>query len=207
MKLLKSFLLRSYDMISYYGLGEVESHDDRDFVILLNRYIVLCFVIIIFHSFSNIIFLGLTKDSVFLFVFSMILLFCWFSFSNIIRKGYFISAVLVILTAVVTYYSSFCGVESGMYLFYFPLLSCLPVFFSFKKDKISAVFIFVLIIVSLYVSAFTNFTLVEKNPFLGTYAHQLLIINISSILLLVAVNFFLLLKKELIIFLFCTGIL
>lgn len=196
MRILTDFLQRLYEFVSYYGLQEDDSLDGKDSTILLNRYVVLSVVILIIHCICNIVFFGITKDSIILFLVSLSLLLVRFLLTTNINRKYFISSFVIILTAVVTYYSSFCGVESGMYLFYFPLLSCLPVFFNLNKNKFLSGFLFILIISSLYVSAITNFTVVERNPLLGSYGYHLLILNISSILLLLAVNIFFLLEKR-----------
>nr|WP_314498765.1 hypothetical protein [uncultured Chryseobacterium sp.] len=196
MRFLIAFLQRLYELISYYGIRENDSQDAKDSVILLNRYVVICVLILVSHSICNFFFFGITTDSLFLVSVSSSLFLVRFLLTTNIERRYFISVYLTILTGVVTYYSSFCGLESGMYLFYFPLLSCLPVLFSFKKDKFLLGFFFILIIVSLYASAIGNFTIVERDLSLGNYCHKLLLLNITCILLLMTVNLFFILEKK-----------
>ncbi len=196
MKFLNLRLRRLYEVISYYGLDDDESQNKKDFIILLNRYVVICFLIFVSHSLCNLLFLGITKDSILLFFFSILLFFARFLLNNNVKNRFLISCALVILTCIVTYYSSFCGVESGMYLFYFPLISSLPVFFGFKKDRFLMIFLFIFMLLSFYLSAFTNFTVVQRNPFLGDYDNTLLLLNITGILLLLAVNLFFIYEKR-----------
>ena len=183
-------------MISYYGVYDDASSNLKDFTILLNRYIAVCTLVLIFHSICNMIFLGINKDSILLIILSIFIATFSTNFDSFRKNKYVISAVLLILNIVVTYYSSFCGIESGIYLFYFILLTCLPVFFDISKDRNIMILLICVIIFSLYLSALTNFTLIKKNPFIGTYTHKLLILNITCVLLLFSVNFFFLLEKK-----------
>ncbi|MCA6066017.1 hypothetical protein JI747_002435 [Chryseobacterium sp. RG1] len=48
----------------------------------------------------------------------------------------------------------------------------------------------------MYISAISGFKLIEKNPLIGNYGHTLLILNITSILLLLSLNFLFFIDKR-----------
>lgn len=48
----------------------------------------------------------------------------------------------------------------------------------------------------MYISAISGFKLIEKNPLIGNYAYTLLILNITSILLLLSLNFLFFIDKR-----------
>lgn len=193
---MNNLIKNKIDYIIHQGVKSNASITERDYTILLNQYFLIVFIIFQFHSLFNLLFLGLTLDSLFLFGISWVFGISCLILNRLKRNKYFISSIFILLTIIVTYYSSFCGVESGMYLFYFPLFSAIPIFFNYQKEKFFIFIIAGFILISLFGSAITDFTLIEKNKDLGNYAHVLLILNLASILFLLFVNFLFFNKKR-----------
>ena len=187
---------RLYDAISYWRVEESDSPSDKDLAIFLNRYLAILFVIFLFNSMFNLYFLGITNDVIFLFIISCLLGFSSFFLKKYRRSKYIISFIFIFFSVVITYYSSFYGMESGNFLFYFSLLSTLPIFFDFKRDRLYVTFLILFILTNLYVSAISNFKLVEG--FVGQidYKNRLFILNITSSLLLLSLNSFFLEEKK-----------
>ncbi|MFV0304454.1 MAG: hypothetical protein ACK5IC_03100 [Moheibacter sp.] len=185
-----------YDFVSYWGINNSSLDNEVDQKIMFNRYFILLWFIFLLLSFCNLLFLGLTKGCISLFFIS---LFCGASFillKKFSNNPYFFTIIFTILTICITYYSSFCGLESGVFLYYFPMLYALPIFFTYNKDKKFIIFLSLFILLNIYLSAIYDFQLVERSLFYLPYSHKLLIINITCVLLLFAINSFFLEEKR-----------
>lgn len=187
--LFRNFIVKLFQTITHRGVNQEMNVRHRDYLILLNQYLLMLAVIFFFHSVSNFIFLGYTIDALGLLIISVFFGISCLYFNFLKTNKYFITFIFFIISLIVTYYSSFCGIESGIYLFFIPLLSSLPIFFSFRTDKHFILPIAVFILICLYASAFVDFKLFDKNKLLGDYAHKLLIINITSIIFLLSINY------------------
>lgn len=198
LSLIKSKIIKLYQFISYQGLEDSDTNRDKDFMIMINQYLFLLFVIFLFQGFVTYLYIGLEADVLFLGITSLACLLCSFFFKKFIKNKYFIISIFFYLTLVVTYYSSITGVESGCYLYYFSILTAIPIFFSVKKDTAFVVSIFLFVIICLYVSAFNNFQLwgVEAQFSHKGFQHDFLIINLTCKLFLLGVNFFFLEEKR-----------
>ncbi|MGV0918769.1 helix-turn-helix transcriptional regulator [Empedobacter falsenii] len=187
--LLQNFLVKLFYTITHKGISYDMDVRHRDYLILLNQYLLMLAIIFFLHSVSNFIFLGYTIDALGLLIVSLFFGISCLYFNSLKTNKYFITLIFFILSFIITYYSSFCGIESGMYLFFIPLLSALPIFFSIRTDKYFVLPIAFFILICLYSSAIVDFKLFEKNKLLGNYAHKLLIINITSIIFLLSINY------------------
>lgn len=198
LSLIKSKIIKLYQFISYQGLDDSDTNRDKDFMIMINQYLFLLFVIFLFQGFVTYLYIGLEADVLFLGITSLACLLCSFFFKNFIKNKYFILAIFFYLTLVVTYYASITSVESGCYIYYFSILTAIPIFFSVKKDTAFVVSIFLFVVLCLYVSAFKNFQLwgVEAQFSHQGLEHGFLIINLTCKLLLLGVNYFFLEEKR-----------
>lgn len=194
-KIIKSFknvIEYIYDRVSYWSVNENSNDLERDFTILLNQYLGLLFVIFFVHGMSVYYFIGFTKNTFYLILISMIFL------SSFILKEYRKNIYILIITflflnLIITYYSSYCGIQSGVFLFYFPLLLAIPFFFDIKKSKWATIFIMTIILASLYISAIEDFNLVPTSSLIikNNYLKKLLILNITfSLLSFMITNYF-----------------
>ncbi len=193
----RKYVFDLYDNISYMGVNDQQSNNDRDLTILLNRYFVLCSIIFFIHGLSNVLyFRHFAWDNIALFIFSAlaIVLNRVVIGRNLLKPV--LATIVFALTIIVTYYSSFCGIESGMFLFYFPLFAILHLFFDYKTDKYLVIILSIFILILMYISASSDFKIIEKNPDIGTYVHTLLILNITCILLLLSINFIFFIDKR-----------
>ncbi len=199
MKLINYFedlFLKIYEFISLRGINKTDSDREKDYKIIINRYLTLTAIIFLIHGFSNFIYLGFTKEGFFLLFIFLIFISLSLFLTKFRTNNYFISFIFCILSAIITYFSSFCGIKSGVFLFYFPLLTALPIFFNFKEDKFIFYSLIFIIIISFYISAINDFKLVEINKKLNGYEHALFIINITCMILFLIVNFIFLEEKR-----------
>lgn len=184
-----------YHNISFFDVENSKNNDDKDFTILINRYVFIASIIFVMQSISNYVFFGYTKEAMYLLLIFILFASSYFTLKKLRKNKYLILFVFIILNIVITYYSSFCGIESGLYLFYFPLLTALPLFFSFKEKK-KLLFLFFSIILTFYISAFYNFNLFPRNPELNGYEYRLLILNITCVIIFLIINFIYLEEKR-----------
>lgn len=191
--------LNLYKYVLFHGLDDHNNIGrNRDHIIILNQYLFLIFVIFIIQGLATGLLLGFKMQiCVFWSTSCFTILICFF-FKHVFRNKYIISLLFVYLIMIVTYYSSIIGVASGCFLYYFPLLTALPIFFSLKKDTTFVLFLLSMILICLYGSALTNFELWGSAAQSDYKIHrqQFLVLNISCHLMLLSVNYFFLEQKR-----------
>lgn len=100
------------------------------------------------------------------------------------------------LTFVVTFYSSYYGVKSGTFLYYFPLISAVFIFFSWKDERFFILSLIVIILFNLYISAISDFEIFAHNKNYQNFGHHLLIVNITCMLIVITLNLFWFIQKR-----------
>lgn len=191
--------------ISSWGVNENANEFEKNFTVLINQHLVLLFFIFFFHSISIILFLEITIDSIFLGCISFLWLLLML-LKEYRKNKKILFFVFIFLCLVITYYSSYCGQESGVFLFYFPLLSALAFFFEIKKDRNVVYFIACFILASLYITIVYDFRLVEPNSMIicNGYEKKLMILNVTFSLLVFVADYYFIERKRSIVFMLCT---
>lgn len=198
LNLIKSTFVKIYDYISFHGIEETSTSRDKDFYVILNQYLFMIFMIFMIHGIFTCWFLGLQKDVIFLWIVSSSSLLFGFFFKRYYRNKFCVSGVFFILIIIVNYYSSINGVESACFLYYFPILSAIPIFFNIRIDTGFVICIASSVLITLYISAYYNFQLwgpdVQEN--ILQFKHEFLLINITCMLLLLGINYIFLEEKR-----------
>ncbi|MCS3871141.1 hypothetical protein J3D55_004057 [Chryseobacterium ginsenosidimutans] len=109
-----------------------------------------------------------------------------------------IIAVFIFLCLVITYYSSFFGEESGVFLFYFPLILALAFFFQIKTDKKIIYSLASFIMICLYITLASNFTLFKRDIGIATnrYEKKLMILNVTFSILAFVIDYYFIERKR-----------
>lgn len=201
MRMSKSHFSRTvkgiYETISFWGIDHNASEIEKDFTILINQYLALLTLIFFSHGIAIYTFIALTVDSLFLLSISFL-----FAASYVIKEyrknKYVILITFILLNFIITYYSSFCGVESCVFLFYFPLFLAIPFFLNYPRNKAEIFIISVIILGSLYISAIYNFNLIPQSDLVLKYHYQnkLLIMNITFSLLIFRITYYFVGEKK-----------
>ncbi|AQX07849.1 hypothetical protein BAY32_12270 [Elizabethkingia ursingii] len=201
MRMSKSYFSRTvkgiYETISFWGIDHNASEIEKDFTILINQYLALLTLIFFSHGIAIYTFIGLTIDSLFLLSISFL-----FAGSYVIKEyrknKYVILITFILLNFIITYYSSFCGVESCVFLFYFPLFLAIPFFLNYPRNRIEIFIISIIILGSLYISAIYNFNLIPQSDLVLMYHYQnkLLIMNITFSLLIFRITYYFVGEKK-----------
>lgn len=193
---MKKLIWLIFNTVSYLGTDKDTSNTaDNDSTIILNQYLFLLCHIFLLHGIFSIVFIRDQRTNIILFAISFLFFLCVFIPPKIRQNEYVISFFFVFLTSLVTYYSSLCGIESGIFLFYFSLISALQIFFSWKKHKFFIIFLLFIIILQLYASASTTFKLVDNDNKYVHFRCGLLLMNITFLLLILALNSFFFYRK------------
>ncbi|MFV0564779.1 MAG: helix-turn-helix transcriptional regulator [Flavobacteriaceae bacterium] len=192
----RSIFWRFYDFISYSGIHETTSDDEVEQKIMFNRYFAILFFVFLLLGVCNLLFLGFTKGSISLFIISLFCGVCFFLLKSMSNNTILLVSIFVLLAVTISYFSSFCGLESGVFLYFFPLLLAIPIFFNYTENKWLIVFLILFILTNVYISTFSHFQLISPSPIYRPYGHKLLIINITCVLLLFAINSFFLEEKR-----------
>ena len=135
-------------------------------IILLNEYTIILFFIFVIHIIQSLIFSNYYFTQ---YVFSGLLLVCIPLFLlttmtvpaiiKLRRVKAFLCMEVLLVCLIIFYYESFCGGNSGIYFYFFPLMLALPFIFDIKTDMIYIVIILVAILLAIFVNAITNYSL------------------------------------------------
>ncbi|MPS73741.1 MAG: hypothetical protein E2590_11415 [Chryseobacterium sp.] len=195
---MSKIFLRLYERVSYWGLEESGlTLKNRDSIILTNQYLFLLAIIFSVQSFFSFLFIGFGTTTYILLAVSSLFYTSFAFFKSLRTNKYAISFIFLLLCSITTYYSSLCGLESGIFLFYFPMLSAVFIFFSIKENKLLVIFILLFILSNLYLSAGSNFTLIRNSERYFGFRNTLLLLNISCMLSILMLNsYFFQVKRE-----------
>jgi hypothetical protein len=83
--------------------------------------------------------------------------------------------LLVFISLTVFYFCTVAGVQSGDYLYYFPLIMAISFAFDFSKDKILLMFIFILVLIIINTFAYIEFPVMAEA---GNTRYQMFVVNL-----------------------------
>lgn len=172
-----------YTYIFYYGIDDTLSNDDREFKMIINQYSLVLFIVFFIISIFNYIHFNFTFDVFVITVFTIGFGASPYIFKNLKPSRKIIYAISAIITIVINYYSHYCGLESGVFLYFLPLLITVGVLFNQKKDPIYFHVLIIFIILNMY-SAVILDDFIIKNTELNSYDQKALqLLNVSCILI------------------------
>ncbi|WET48303.1 Two component regulator three Y domain-containing protein [Chryseobacterium indologenes] len=167
---------------------KVDDDYDRDYQDLINRYLLLLFIIFLFYSIFIIIFFGDMLSSVFLTVITFFWLFLMGikgktkRFGKILKST--IISIFVLLTFIVSFFNVYTYKNAGVEYFYFCLLFAVPFFLNYKKDFFSILFIVFIISINFIACLYFNFDWLPKSQFL--HKDDFKVIRVLNILFSIA---------------------
>ena len=155
-------------------------------------------LIFLSQSVLTVYFIGVQLSTVILFglfIFILVFILCLKKYRT---NKYIVLSVFIYLTCIITYYASLTGIESGCYIYYFSVLTAIPIFYSIKKDAGFVSFIFLFVLGCFYFSAYNNFQLWGEEAQLPykEFQHDFLLLNISCKLSLLGINYFFMDQKR-----------
>lgn len=148
----------------------IDDDYDRSYQDLINRYLLLLFLIFLFYSIFIIIFFGDMLSSIFLTVITFFWLFLMAikgktkRFRKILKPT--IISVFVLLTFIVSFFNIYTYKNAGVEYFYFCLLFAVPFFLNYKKDLFPILFIVFVISINFIACLYFDFDFLPKSKFL-----------------------------------------
>lgn len=190
-----------FQAVSFWGVDKNASFYERNFTKLINQYLVLLFAIFFLQFAMVVTFEKFTLHSVFL---GIISLFC---LSVMALKEHRKNKKLLIFTfificLIITYYSSYGGEKSGVFLYYFPLVLGLAFFFDFQKDKKTILFLALFIISCFYLSLLYDFHLFHPSYLVDEpYQKKLMFMNVTLSFVAFVLDYYFIEEKKASVFL------
>ncbi|PWN65432.1 helix-turn-helix transcriptional regulator [Chryseobacterium viscerum] len=149
---------------------KLDNDFERSYVSLINRYLLLLFLIFLFYSIFIIIFFGDMLVSTFLTVITFFWLLLMSIKGKIQRFGKVLKSsiisVFVLLTFIVSFFNIYTYKNAGVEYFYFCLLFAIPFFLNYKKDSFSIFFITFMICINFIVCLYFDFDFLPKSRFI-----------------------------------------
>ncbi|HOZ86737.1 MAG TPA: sensor histidine kinase [Bacteroidia bacterium] len=161
--------------ISDIGIQPGYNEKKRKRVALINQFTVVAALIYVVNGISDFS-LGFYDEATLLEISAL-----FFVVPLYLNKMHLHKATVVFLfvfiSLTVFYFGTLAGVQSGDYLYYFPLIMAISFAFDFSKDKILMVmlFIFILVLIIINTFAYTEFPVMAEA---GNTRYQMFVVNL-----------------------------
>lgn len=178
--------LKYWNLVSGIGVREGYEHSLAKRITLTNQFSVIALTIFFFSGINNLslgdLFSGLLLEG--------FVLLCLFGLYMNSRQhhGFAISFLFMTINLALFYFNSYSGVQSGTYLFYFPLILAIAFAFNIRTDKKKIFFLLSSILLLILVNLFTRYRLFESSFINDEKRYQMFIFNLVFSCL--AVGFF-----------------
>ncbi|KFF08971.1 helix-turn-helix transcriptional regulator [Chryseobacterium luteum] len=162
-------ILKNFFRIISNEAEELYDEDERNYLNLINKYLLFLFLLFLFYSVFIIIFFGDAIISTFL---TVITLFWFFLMAvkgktNRYRKSLKTSFIFVftLLVFIVSFFHIYTFKNAGVEYFYFSLLFAIPFFFNYKEDFISVLILAFIISANCIACLYFDFDFLPKSTF------------------------------------------
>lgn len=162
-------ILKNFFRIISNEAEELYDEDERNYLNLINKYLLFLFLLFLFYSVFIIIFFGDAVISTFL---TVITLFWFFLMAvkgktNRYRKALKTSFIFVftLLVFIVSFFHIYTFKNAGVEYFYFSLLFAIPFFFNYKEDFISVLILAFIISANCIACLYFDFDFLPKSTF------------------------------------------
>ncbi|MES2678463.1 MAG: sensor histidine kinase [Bacteroidota bacterium] len=159
------------------GIGIQPDYDEtkRKRVALINQYTVIAALIYVVNGISDFS-LGFYNEAILLEICSLVFVVPLYLNKMHLHKTTVVF-LFVFISLTVFYFGTVAGVQSGDYLYYFPLIMAISFAFDFSKDKILMLMLFVFIMVLIIINtfAYTEFPVMAES---GNTRYQMFVVNL-----------------------------
>lgn len=184
---------------------ELSSFDDdffRNYLELINRYLLFLFLIFTFYSIFIIFFFGDTKSSVFL----ICITFFWVFLAALRTKiskfrrrtvRMVIASVFIVLTFTVSFFYVYTWKNAGVEYFYFCLLFALPFMFNYREDYYFILMIVIIIGLNFIGCQFFTMDFLPRSKYIQQADFKIIqLINITFSFTTFLINLFFISQKD-----------
>ncbi|PQA94428.1 Two component regulator three Y domain-containing protein [Chryseobacterium shigense] len=148
---------------------KMHDKDERNYLNLINKYLLFLFLLFLFYSVFIVIFFGDALISTFL---TIITLFWLYLMAVKGKTNRFKSAlkssvifVFVLLIFIVSFFHIYTYKNAGVEYFYFSLLFAIPFFFNYKEDFYLILFLALVISINFVACLYFDFDFIPKSKF------------------------------------------
>lgn len=183
---------------SNIGLSLEVENSRKEYIKLLNQFTIIVFFLFLLHSINNFLIIqdyhsGLTLLCIALF-FPLT-----FLFPKLRRVNGWVCSVFIALCLIVFFYESYSGLESGIYLYYFPIMLATPFVFEPKKDLKYIVSIILFILLAITTNIFTDYNLFTNSNLSQETKRNTFKVSLITSSIIVLINIIFIIRKNLII--------
>ena len=182
--------------IFYYDVNEDFTRKEKELKVNVNQYSFIVFIILLLQTGFDLYNFGFVPVTIFIGILAIVFALSPFIFKKFRTKKAVIATFLIFITLVIHFFSKYCGLNTGIYLYYLPLFISIPILFSVKEDIRVVTFLSLFIIINIYATVGLDFIIIEKNPIYIGHEKSLLILNITCILLMKVMMFYFLEEKR-----------
>ncbi|SHL67236.1 hypothetical protein SAMN05444360_103236 [Chryseobacterium carnipullorum] len=148
---------------------KMHDKDERNYLNLINKYLLFLFLLFLFYSIFIVIFFGDALISTFLTIITLFWLYLMAveGKTNRFKKTLKTSVifVFVLLIFIVSFFHIYTYKNAGVEYFYFSLLFAIPFFFNYKEDFYSILFLALIISVNFITCLYFDFDFLPKSKF------------------------------------------
>ncbi len=197
MKFLKSIRSWLYSYIFYYETQDSLDRQERELKVLVNQYSFVLFVNFFIITIFNLINFNFGIDVKIVCLVTLYFCLAPFLLKNYRTNKFVISFVAICLTLLINYYSHYCGIGSGIFLYYLPLLVSLNILFSQKNDERFLYPLVVFIIVNMYFNIiYQDISFLPKNYMTESELKSVQLLNLTCILISVFLIYLIIIDKR-----------
>lgn len=185
---------RFWTYLSSIGIKEEYQEALRTRVTLVNQFSFLSIIIYFCSLINNYV---ISDKGALIIDLSIVVFFLFILFLN--KKGFHQVASFFIVTIIsfsIFYFDSYQGIESGNYLYHFPLILAIAFAFDFKTEKKQIFLYYSLIVTLLIINLCTEFSLFENKTITQEDRYHLFVMNILLSVLALVFFIYLTIKNQ-----------
>lgn len=165
-----------WNSVSTIGIRPGDDEKSIKRLMLINQYTFITFILFLVNGISDFM-LGYFKEAVFLEASAIIFIFTLY-LNKYRHHVISITFLFIFISLTIFYFGSLAGVQSGDYLYYFPLVISISFAFDFKKHRRIMFFLFVFILGLMLINMFTYDEMPEHERVNDSSRYKMFVVNL-----------------------------
>ncbi len=157
-----------------------EKHVKR--ITLINQYTFIAFLLYLINGVSDLL-LGFTYEGIVLGISSLVIILCLY-LNKLHHHRISVTILYIFIGLTIYYFGSLAGVQSGDYLYYFPLILSISFAFDARRDRLLIVILFLFTLALILLNAFSY----TETPSYNSNRYSMFVVNLM--LSIATVGFF-----------------
>ncbi len=181
--------------ISNTGLKPKDDDIKIQQIKLLNQYAIIVSFVFFIHSIHNFFYIKNINSGYILLGVSLLFL-GTFLLKNLRRSKGVVFSFFIFLCFIVFLYEPYASIESGIYLYYFPIVLAVPFIFDFQTDKVYVISIIICVILCLLININTDYSLLPMHETTPEIRKTTFFISLSISSIIVIIDLFFIFRKN-----------